>query len=266
MMGYELSAVVDVDPMDAKAAIQVWVEEIGREVNYSTKHKIYNDIQLMLEDFYDEKLDFITISLLSYLKNKRELDVIPAYAPVRGEVKTHKYLLLVRKDSDIRNHGDLKNRKLAVNKHDDLGYIFVNVLLMRDGLPLAERFFSDMAKKVNNSRAILDVFFGNADVCVVTDSTFQVMSTLNPQIGNELMTIASSQEIINGLSFYRKNFSDEKVERISGHVLTMHRRNKGKQFLLLFKADKMTELYHSDLRMLVDLYDEYTLLMKSHGE
>ena len=153
-----------------------------------------------------KKLDFAVMTSVDYLRMAAILKVKPEMARFRNGKATIKYLLLRNSDSQNQELVTLKNKNLAVLKTDQLGLLFLNTQLLKAKLPEADRFFSSIQGKNKESQAILAVFFGQADACVVSDVGFSTMVELNPQVGRKLQVISESPDFIQTVGSFRSDY------------------------------------------------------------
>jgi ABC-type phosphate/phosphonate transport system substrate-binding protein len=68
--------------------------------------------------------------------------------------------------------------------------------LWQAGYPSGEQFFTTIKRASKPSQVLLPVFFGQADACVTTASTFALMAELNPQIEKRLAVVKRSPELV----------------------------------------------------------------------
>ena len=73
-----------------------------------------------------------------------------------------------------------------------VGRRYLDIVLMRAGMPVAADFFSEVRYTGETNAAIVNLFFGQVDAALVTDFSFEVASELNRQIPQSLLTSLSS--------------------------------------------------------------------------
>lgn len=89
-------------------------------------------------------------------------ELISGYAPVRLKNNTHNTLILItRKDSDIKNLKDLKNKRFGLYTNEEVGKLYIDTLLMQNNLPKYEKHFSEVHTYAKRSKALLDLFLKN---------------------------------------------------------------------------------------------------------
>src|ERR1035441_10793653 len=98
------------------------------------------------------------------------------------------------------------------------------------------RCLSDWSSDVCSSdlRVVLPVFFGQSDACLTSKRSFDTMCELNPQVGKDLIVIASSPVMVVTFYIFHKNYhgvSRERFARVYSEVSTSA---AGRQLATLF--------------------------------
>jgi ABC-type phosphate/phosphonate transport system substrate-binding protein len=253
-IGYSVKSLPEIDVKDADAALEIWVKEIAKDIGASAESRIYTDTKALFKDFQNGKLDMGVTLTSDYLNAERELNAELAVSSFRGGKKTMKHLLLVHSDSTYYKIGDLKNKKISMLRRDESGGIYLKLVLLGKKLPVAEKFFMSIEEKNKSSQVILSVFFKQSDACIATDTSFNTMIALNPQIGNKLRVIASSPELIETVSFFRRDYNEKHKQRVLKLTEELKDYPRGQQVLLLFQVEKLVKTKESDLDITRNYY------------
>jgi ABC-type phosphate/phosphonate transport system substrate-binding protein len=260
VVAFSPRSMIDVDVKDAMSAFRIYVEEIAKQVGQSASIVSYETVEGVMKEVEDGQVDMVSMFPVDYLrlKNKQHLDL--AFGMARGGKLTTKYLLLVHTNKGYSKINDLKGKKTALAKGDQTGALYLNTMLLKQHLGDAKGFFSHVEEKGKASQAVLAVFFGQSDSCLVAESSYQTMVEMNPQLGKDLKTIASSQELLDNMAVFRKGLNDE-IKRKSLEVAArLKTYPRGKQILMLFKVEDLSPLREADLTGLRELMNEYDKL------
>jgi ABC-type phosphate/phosphonate transport system substrate-binding protein len=260
-IGYSVNSLPEIDIKDANAALEIWVKDIAKDMGASAESRIYTDIKSLIKDFQNGKLDMGVTLTSDYLNAERELNAELAFSKVRGGKTTSKHLLLVHSDSAYYDIRDLKNKKIAILRKDESGEGFLNSVLLKKKLPVAKKFFMGVEEKNKPSNAILSVFFKQADACITSDTSFNTMIALNPQIGKKLRVIASSPEVLETVSFFRRDYDEKYKQRVTKLSQELQDHPRGQQILILFQVDRLVKTKKSDLDMTRIYYDNMKKLL-----
>ena len=113
---------------------------------------------------------------------------------------------------------------------------------MDAGLGPLTTAFANVTAVGKPSRLVLPVFFGQADACVVTQRSFEVMKELNPQLGRQLSVIARSVPVVPSFLCFRAGVSPQLRERYVNVARKMQTTVSGLQLLTIFQSDSLAVL------------------------
>jgi ABC-type phosphate/phosphonate transport system substrate-binding protein len=261
-VGFPKYILFDVDIKDAQVAMELWANELSKinKLPLKTRSIIINDLPSLVKALKNKQIDVIGLASLDYLKIKDEVDLIPAFGTVLGGKHGEEYVLITRIDKAPKSLKELKNNKLVFQRDRFVGNVplmWLDTLLIKQGLPVSEHFFNDI-KTVNKvSQAVLPVFFSQTDACLVTRRGFDTMVELNPQLGEQLRILNASPIFVMGVVVFRKDFNEEYRKRIIKTAVDFRKLSSGKQMLTLFKVDDFFPFHNSDLDTLLKLLYEY---------
>lgn len=259
-LGYSLKTLHDVDMKDANAALAIWSKEIGRTKGFHVESAPYEEPLRLAEDLQSGKIDFGIFRAEDFVRLSSRINLDTPISPLRAGKKTHKYIILVRADSPLKELKDLKNKTITFLSNDEASRVFLDILLSGQKLQPAEKFFSATYYKQRSSQVVLSVFFGQSDAAVSNDTSFQTMVELNPQLGVKLRALASSPEYVAGLGTFRKDYDRESKAVVLDSLLGLSDSPRGKQVLMLFKAEKFVILQERELDSMRKLINEYDRL------
>ena len=134
----------------------------------------------------------------------------------------------------MKRLGDLRGRTVALYNSDkmSLAMPWMDVVLLREGMIGASNgFFGKVMRDRKLSTAVLGVFFGQRDACIVTLSGFRGMVELNPQVGRQLRVIETSPPFIPTVFCFRREFQSPQNERVFDAILRLHESVAGRQIL-----------------------------------
>lgn len=251
----------EVEVNDGRAAAKAWarslVSEFHLAVDPEGRFLEPDDLRRAIQA---EEVDGVTISLPEYLDSETtpsrfERVVVSQIAGAHSE----EYLVLARRNSDVHQLADLKERRVMVL--DDarmcLAHPWLEVLLREQGLPPLTQLARSVASDRRLARVVLPVFFNKAEVAVVSRNGFQTMVELNPQVGQQLAVIATSPPLIPVAFFFRRGFSPGFTEKLIRHVSNPRPSAGFQQILRVFRADSLAEIPLADLEPSLALLRRY---------
>jgi phosphonate transport system substrate-binding protein len=115
---------------------------------------------------------------------------------------------------------------------------WLSTILDAGHLGAADQFFSSVVEDVKAPRVVLPVFFGQADACVTSRRSFEVMCELNPQVSRDLTALAVSPPVVVTFYTFHKNYNGPDRDRFA-HANLLSTAS-GKQLATLFQFSGLT--------------------------
>ncbi|PUB72741.1 MAG: hypothetical protein DBP03_15785 [gamma proteobacterium symbiont of Ctena orbiculata] len=259
-VGGSAESIYDMRIADLEILISLLFNEMYRDDNYQLKVKIYERDEMLESQLTSGKLDAIFMNPIFYLENIEYLNSKFTYAVQHGSSIKPNYLLLVRRDSGINSLEGLRDKKLIVPSGHMAGLRFLDVELLRTGMPMAAESFSEVRYTKEANAAIINLFFGQVDAALVTDFSYEVATELNRQIPKSLQIIRTSQPLIHMVIGIRKDFPPHLVERYLPFAESLNKFPRLRYLKKNFRFAGVKKITTDDLFTLVDLNKEYARL------
>ena len=261
----------DVDRKDAEVSLQVWTKDISARTGngYDAEVKVYDDLAALAKDIRANAVDIVTMLAPDYLDLKEKDLLEPALAGTAAGHFPEEFVLLVHRDGKVTKMDQLRGKRflLEVGGRGKCGRMWIDTLLMKEGLPRSQEFFKSIQETDKEQRAVFPVFFQQADACVVRAIAFETMAELNPQVKDRLQVLVKSPGFVLGFVCLRKDLTPEIKQDIINSGLTMHENPRGRQLLTFFRMDKIVLFKSGYLDALIALRKEYyDLLARSEGK
>lgn len=234
---------------DAEAAFRVLVEVIGRRqrLAVTSTTQVFEDETALRAAILANQVDLALLDAMTYLRAKLEDVMPPQYVGSDRGQAGKRYLLAVRKASPFRRLDDLRGQPLLESRMSNgtMGEHWLAAYLRCAGLGTPAEFFPRIDVVGKPSAAVLPVFFGDRNVCVVDETSFQLMVELNPEVGRSLAVLGRSEPIADGLvCLSRTNWTTDAIKADILRALgELHTDPAGQQTLTLFRMDRL-EPYH----------------------
>jgi phosphonate transport system substrate-binding protein len=255
----------DTDPRDVKIAMDLWARELSRPLDVK-KYKVHisKNLEEMRDIIRKGDLDLVTFSSLEYLKLQGEAKTVPILVGANNVGESREYLVLVRKNSGIKKVKELRGKTITLlsEKKNSMGNLWLDILLMREGVSGRDAFFRYVTESASYSRAIMAVFFDKVDAAVVTRGAYDTANALNPQLNRRLSIIEKSQTLAGNISCILPSTSKKFRGMIEDVGMHLHESPTGQQVLMLFKLDRIVPFQPSYLTGLEDLLLERDRLLE----
>lgn len=249
----------EVNENDARASVKAWANSVARErdVNVRVEAQIYASVDAMAQAIRQSRVDAAGLSTAEYFALEPCARWGPLFAATTGDDISDSYVLLVHRDGGISRLQDLRGRQLVIYKapRTELAGHWLGGLLREARLPPAAKFFGEHSNVAKMSQAVLPVFFHQADACLVTQRGFETLAELNPQIGKDLVALATSPAVITALFCFRTDYDSSARDGLIEGVRGLHLTAAGRQVLTVFQSGRLVEIPASALAAARQVYD-----------
>jgi hypothetical protein len=233
------SLVSGVNLNDARAAMLIWLRQMEAELRLpiETDPNVFEPTAEILRRAHGGLFDAVALNIIEYRQIAGFLDPNWIMNDTSG---AEQYLLLVKRGAGFEKPADLRGRRLLMftGARMCVAYPWLSTVVDVGHPGAAEPFFGSIVEDAKAGRVILPVFFGQADACVTSKSSFDVMCELNPQVARDLTAIATSPSMVVTFYTFHKNYKGPNRDRFA-HV-NPSATVSGKQVATLFQFSSLT--------------------------
>ena len=259
------TAFLGLNRTDVEAGYKALAQAVGQRRGYDIITRMQpfgsaDDLEALLED---ETCRMFAVNAWVFL----DMDLSrlsPLFVGSAGPGIGRTYVLMTRRDSGLNTLMDLKGKDLTIFElaNATLGRYWIEALVEESGSGPYSDFFARTDYAYRPSSAVLPVFFGSKQACVVDLTGLELMTEMNPQVGRELQVIAKSDELVDGVICLRNDswpegtFREELIETLRD----FHMEPAGAQILTLFKTDRLypfQEEYLTSVRALKAAHERF---------
>jgi phosphonate transport system substrate-binding protein len=145
-------------------------------------------------------------------------------------VDYYRALVLVKKDSGIKNAKDLKGKKIAVqNPTSDAGYMFPVVDLNKKGMNVIKD--SDLVTVKGHDQGVISVLNGDTDAAFIFDDARNLVKKDNADAFKDTRVLEYTAKIPNDTITLRKGISKADTKTIQNAMLKVSKTDKGKKIM-----------------------------------
>jgi ABC-type phosphate/phosphonate transport system substrate-binding protein len=244
-VGFGPTSFTGVNETDAKAAFKVFTQTVGRRRGYELEvvAHTFADEESLAAAVTNRSLHLAIMTGWSYLERGLERYIEPCFLPADSGHGPREYLLLARTDSAIREVNDLRGKRvlLLVNTNCEMSRHWYRTLLLEHRMDPASELAGGASAEEKPAGALLPVFFGKADACVVSRPIFDNMCELNPQVAKRLRILAVSEPLTDSITFLSYGPWDSPRQRpdMMESLRDLHTTPEGQQILTLFRINRM---------------------------
>ena len=261
-LGFSNSMFAGVNENDAKASIKALATTMLRDRGLPADPEplLFNGTAAVATAVRAGTADAVGLTSEEYWVLAREVRFDRFVMAVKNDDPTERYLLLLNRASGVSGLTGLRGKHLSVflNPRMSLDRVWLEVLLAQAGLPMIAGHFGGAIDQARLSKAVLDVFFRQADACLVTRRGFATLVELNPQVGTQLVVLASSLPLVPALFAFRAGFLPSLKERSVHEMGLVHTSTAGQQARLIFQVGQVSKRPAADLDSALALLAGYT--------
>jgi phosphonate transport system substrate-binding protein len=205
-IGFASNLFAGVDENDAKAAISIWGDSIADEKNVTTgpdpvifqpQIVIFREFEALLNSLQAKSVDAVVVNVIDYDRLRETVTFDPILLSIQNGRATHRYVLVAHRESSLKSVADLAGCVMILENNATacLASSWLDVQLLGQGLAPASGLAAKITESVDPARAVLPVFFRQADACVVTRAGFDKVGARNRQVAEQLVVLAESPEM-----------------------------------------------------------------------
>ena len=240
--GFSSATFTEVNENDARAGMKVWAQMLFKEhgLPIEPEPTVLRDCEAIDRALRGKSIDAIVLNTDEYWKLGEDLRAGPFIGGLNDGRITEEYVLLVHRDSGFKRLEDLRGRSVALLRTSrmSLASVWLDTILVQGGLPRADEFLR-MTPFPKLSKAVLLVFFRQADACLVTRRGFKTMGELNPQVSQRLQVLAASPELVPTGFCFRRDYQGPVKDTILAELAKIKDSPAGAQVLTLFQSGSL---------------------------
>jgi phosphonate transport system substrate-binding protein len=178
-------------------------EYVSKKVNVNIRLKVLTRYGNVVDNFVSSGMDGAFFGSFTYAlaHTKIGVEVLARPESLDGS-STYHGLILVRKDSNIKNAKSMKGKRLAfVDKATTAGFLFPLVYFKHHGITDYKTYFKETYFTGTHEDAIYDVLNRKADIGAAKNTVFERLGQADKRIRQELVVLDKSADVPeNGLA------------------------------------------------------------------
>ncbi len=260
-IGFSRAVFKGVNENDILASLRVWAGAIRTErgLNVNPNVRVFDSTRELVEGVRSQQVEGLAVMLDEYAAFPAGLVSGPYYRPEINGTTLEQFVVLARRDSRITTLAGLRGSTLLVHDsvHKTLSTAWLLSRLRAEGLGGVNDHFSAVEESPKLSAAVLGVYFGSRDACLVTREGFDSVASLNPQVAKQLVVIATSPPVVPAIFCFRADTQEDDKAMTFREITHLHESVAGEQVLRVFKADRMSEVTSEQLERSLELLEQW---------
>ena len=271
-VGFVSASFQNVNRADAESAFGVLAKTVGRQRGYcvTTRTKIFETADEIEAAVKTGGVNVAIVDSWKYVSMNPAGYMTPCFVTSEQGQAAKKYLLLTRRDSGLNTPAALRGKTIVELEvaNSNAGRAWLDTLLLENHWGAQTDFFGGVTFASKPALTVLPVFFSKMPACLVDQTSFELMSELNPQVGKELQAIAVSEPYVDNVVCLSTNgWPSEKNRQETIDILAnLHKEPAGQQILTLFKVGPMVPFRNDQLETVRQLRARFERLQKDRQE
>lgn len=242
-MAFTRATFTGINENDARATLKALGTAAARDLGVPVEPQVsmYEGERDLGEALAAKNVDAVAIPMTEFPAVRRHLRPSTVLLATLANQEWDHYLVLVRGDKGYHGLADLQGRRLGIHSglRACLAEPWLEVSLNDARLPRGASFFEHIERESKLTRAVLPVFFGKLDACLVTRSGFEAMKELNPQLGRQLTTLLKSEPVVTMVLAFRADYEPPYFAKLEQALASMHESAAGRQMLTIFQIERL---------------------------
>ncbi len=237
-------------------------DQLGITVNFTSLSRYGN----IVERFSSEKMDGAFFGSFTYALAHHQIGVEPIARPVNLDgTSTYRGYIFVRGDSGIRRVADMRGKRVVfVERATTAGYLFPLAWFRQRGIDDINAYLGSIFFAGSHDAAIQAVLNKEADIGAAKNTIYDQLAAENPRVRNELVILASSEEVPQNCLAVRKDLDPDLKTSLRRILLMMNQDKEGEEALRRFGARGFIETNEGDYTYLYRLTAEAGVNMKTY--
>ncbi len=209
------------------------------------------------------KIDYLILNSFYYISHHdflHQFFTAPIWAVQRGIADKENYILVGQKHTPAQDLKQLQGKRLSFHPQYLLMKFYLKYLIKQSSSLDIDDFFKNLKHTRTASQAILDVFFGISDVCIVPKHIFELTADLNPAIKQKLSIVHQSGEKFLPVLIFDFNRTVSSHEHINNNLSTIGNSVRGRQLLEMLNIEAIKITNPEQLQPMRELFYSYKAL------
>ena len=216
-IGYFVDRENEADPDTIRDRLEQWLRKVsGSNSLDEVSATVESNHRKWSSAVQSGEYDLHGLYSYQYLELEDDRIMRPALATTDTHGITSTFLLITRRQDQLTSIDSLRDKKILVDTggFGELPMIWLATKLASATEPENVPDFADVVAVQNPIRALLPVYFGKADACVITRSAFKDANSLNSELITKLHSITNSKPLLVSLVAFRKDFPNVEAAKI----------------------------------------------------
>ena len=267
-MGYLTDGLNDIKYKNARIAFNLWVKELSSNNSVTADLIFYDDLDNFKANYEKSNFDYFTINPYYFLKYQDTFNGLSKelWIVKKSDDKFQEYIILTKKNSGINSIKDVKGKSFISREDDYVGRMILDNEVLKYHNKSSKSSLSSLTVTEKFSTAILKVYFGEIDICIVPAYALDIVSEMNPDIKRKVKVLYTSEKIfVPIITGFHNNANEILMDLFHESALNLEQSARGKNILNLFKMKQIMKIDKKDLNPLLEYYEKYQMIQDKYS-
>jgi len=263
-MAYVENGLTELRNNEKQVALQLLVNELIKDSGFKMVVKPFSNFSQLQRSIVVGDVDFVIINSFHYISHAdffhKEI-AEPIWAVLHGPLDYERHILVAHKRYAGLSLQDLKGKQISLyTEHLMMGFNLEYIVKKASGLD-SSHFFKKIKSTRTASQAVLDVYFGGSDLCIIPKYLYDLTVELNPAMLKKLVIIKpESEQFVPVLLFNFKYTDPVARDAVNRNITVLEGTVRGKQIMEIFKVQTVNLITENELEPMRKQYQTYQAL------
>lgn len=259
IFGFASSLFPESTSRDFKISFQLWLREVfdRSSLNYfEPRLEVFDVGKLSSAYIRENNLYMLVLNSVEFLEKENSIKVEPV---ITTNVTVNSSFVVVS-SGRFKSIDDLKGGSLTLTTHGGgvIADFWIKYLLAKRGVADINSYFKTISDAGHESEALLSVFFGKSDACVIRKEVFETTCELNPQIRKKTNVLETSPGLLQSVFCFTDKFNERERKDFMEAAFKMDDTQAGRQILTFFGQARLLKVTDENMYSIRRLYSEYS--------
>jgi len=254
---YLQDGIADFQKVEKQVAIEIWSKWVAQANDYPVSTHSAATMPDFLKLIKKEKIDYALLDSSNFIQYYHQLKPNlqgEIWGVQRSDKIYEEYVLLTRKGNNTTEMNNLEGATLSYNSDFGILKMYLDHFILKTSHKSPRNLFKTIREVKTESQAILDVFFGYTDVCLVTKHAFDASIEMNPAIRNKVKIIhRSGEKFIPVIYIALNNVSEIEQSKFNNAMNNLNNTARGQQMMNLFGIHAIKKIKQNKLHSMLKL-------------
>jgi len=263
-MAYVENGLTELRNNEKQVALQLLVNELIKDSGFKMVVKPFSTFAQLQRSIVTGDVDFLIINSFHYISHAdffhKEI-VEPIWSVLHGPLDYETHILVAHKRYAELSLQDFKGKQISFyTQHLMMNFNLEYIVKKASGLD-SSHFFKKIKSTKTASQAVLDVYFGGSDLCVIPKYLYDLTVELNPAMLKKIVIIKpESEQFIPVLLFNFKHTDPAARGAVNKNIAVLDETVRGKQIMEIFKVQIVNLITEEELEPMRKLFQTYQAL------